>query len=99
MSDSAENIWRVELRPAATSAATCSDARGRHLVELCHAAGMASVDAIEVRDLFFLGGALNEPMVADLVGRMLVDPIVEHATWAPLEWPLGRRSSGHSDVV
>ncbi len=89
MSDAHAGIWRVELRPNASD-----DARGRHLVQQAQAAGLGAVADIEVRDLFFLDGDLDENAVKALVASLLVDPIVEHASWAPLSAPPSALAAG-----
>ena len=74
------STWRVEIR----NLGRVVEPRGQRLSRQAAAAGIAGVEAIEVRDLAFLQGDLDATTVAQIVQRLLVDPVVEAARWWPL---------------
>ena len=77
MHDANTSTWRVEIR----SRGRVVEPRGQRLCRQAEAAGILGVKAIDVRDLAFLRGDLDDATVARLAEQLLVDPVVEEARW------------------
>ncbi len=78
-------IYRVEVSPLDP----VDDPRGDGLVAEVAALGIPGVEGISVTDLFFLEGDLDPETVDRLVADLLVDPIIQQASWSPLEMARG----------
>ncbi len=74
-------IVRVEIVPRPE----LFDARGAEVLHQAALVGVPGVDAVEVRDLFFLrGDALTAADVDRIVAKVLLDPVVASATVSTL---------------
>lgn len=82
-----ERIYRVEVSPLP------GEMRENYLLGDIAALGIAGVERVERRDLYFLRGELSEAQLAQLINELLADPITQTATWgladAPLLTPTG----------
>ena len=74
-------IVRIEIAPKPDT----FDARGEEVTAEADSLGIAGVDHVEVRDLFFLSGdKLTASTVERIVSTVLLDPVVAQATWVAL---------------
>ena len=69
--------YRIEITPLDSSC----DARATGLLSQIRALGIHTVDAVDVTDLVFLDGELNDSVVEDIAQELLLDPVVEKVSW------------------
>jgi phosphoribosylformylglycinamidine synthase II len=74
-------IYRVEV----TTKPGFPDAQGASIRRQVRALGIEGIETVAVADLYFLQGDLNEERVRRLIDTLLCDPVVEQATWAPVD--------------
>ncbi len=83
--ESDELVHRISIR------ALGHDPRADGLVADAHALGIAAVRSIEVADLFFVRGPLTIDDEQRLGSELLVDPLLQSATWGASAAIQGRR--------
>jgi len=74
-------IYRVEV----STKKAFRDTRGESIRQQVEALGIDGLQAVAVTDLYFLRGNLGEAVVQQLINILLCDPVVEEATWGPLD--------------
>ncbi len=74
-------IYRVEV----SIREGVRDARGESILGQITALGVEGIRSVSVTDLYFLQGDLTEETVQRIVDTLLHDPVVEEATWYPLD--------------
>jgi phosphoribosylformylglycinamidine synthase len=60
------------------------DARGEAIRRQATALGIHGIAAVQVSDIYFLRGHLDEPGVQALAGELLHDPVIERVAWRTL---------------
>ncbi len=83
-------IYRVEV----STKTTFHDARGESIRHQVEALGIEGLETVSVTDLYFLRGELDEAAIQHLVSTLLHDPVVEQATWKPLDFSENKTADG-----